>query len=152
MTLMDRFKEARVTCIDISGQAMATARKRLLSWADRVTLLEGDIAICAKYLKEGYDVCIWSEAVYYLGAQVSLKRTYQVMGQVVSRIKPGGLLISANTVDLPPDIPEAEITARPLAECYYTLFSSLASPASRSVYIDEKAGRIYEYQVWAFIR
>ena len=149
---MDRFKEVRVTCIDISGQAMATARKRLLPWVDRVTLLEGDIAICAKYLEEGYDVCIWSEAVYYLGAQVSLKRTYQVMGQVVSKIKPGGLLISANTVDLPQDIPEAEITARPLVECYYTLFSSLASPASRSVYIDEKAGRIYEYQVWAFIR
>ena len=72
------------------------------------------------------------------GRPVSLKRTYQVMGQVVSGSSPEASLISANTINLPPDIPEAEITARPLAECSYTLFSSLASPASRSVYIDQR--------------
>jgi trans-aconitate methyltransferase len=149
--LMDRFNEAHVTCIDISGQAMARARKMLLPWDDRVTLMVGDIAVCVEDLEEGYDVCIWSEAIYYLGAQASLNKTYQVIGQVVNKIRPGGLLVSANTIDLPQDIPEAEITARPLINCYYTLLSSLAYPASRSIYVDEKAGRIYEYQVWAFI-
>jgi len=56
----------------------------------------------------------------------------------------------ANTLDLPEGIPESVVTKRPLIDSYYVMLSSLASPISKSTYVEEKLSRMYEYQIWAF--
>jgi hypothetical protein len=53
-------------------------------------------------------------------------------------------------LDLPEGIPESVVTKRPLIESYYVMLSSLASPISKSTYVEEKLSRMYEYQIWAF--
>jgi hypothetical protein len=50
----------------------------------------------------------------------------------------------SNTVDQPEDIHEPLLTKRPLIDCYYNLLSSIAAPACRAIYVEEKLGRIYE--------
>jgi hypothetical protein len=42
------------------------------------------------------------------------------------------------------------VTKRPTMDCYYALLSSLALPTLKSIYYEDKLGRIYEYQIWAF--
>jgi hypothetical protein len=58
----------------------------------------------------------------------------------------------ANSVELPADIPESAVTKRPIIDSYYSLISSLANAATKSIYAEEKMVRIYEYQLWVFQR
>jgi hypothetical protein len=99
-----------------------------------------------------FDVCVWSESVYYVGARALLNDTYHLIEKIVGKLVPGGILVMANTVDLPKDIPESVITRRAIIDCYYQMLSSLATPVQKTTYFDEKFGRVYEYQIWAFFR
>lgn len=147
------FPSAQITCVEISANALSRARERLKPYKDRVEFVNADILKYEPQMEESScDVCVWSESVYYVGASISLNRTYCLLKEIVGKLRPGGLLVMANTVDLPEDIPESIITSRPLIDCYYYFLSSLAEPTLKSVYVEEKHGRLYEYQIWAFRR
>ena len=120
---------------------------------DRVDLINSDIVECEPKLENGfYDVCMCSELVYYLGARLSLNRTYELFGRIVEKLKPHSLLVMANTVGIPEDVPESILTIKPLIDIYYAMISSHAVPASRAFYSESKGGRIYEYQIWSFTK
>lgn len=151
--LAEQFPSAQITCVDLSAHAVEKARENLQSYSDRIRLVNADIAKYEPMLKDqSFDVCIWSESVYYIGAQISLNNTYNLLKRITGKLLPGGILIMANVVDLPEDIPESAITERPIIDCYYDLISSQIGPAMRAIYTENKLGRIYEYQIWAFER
>lgn len=151
--LAESFPSARITAVEISSKAIDRAREKLENYKDRVELANADIVEYESRIDDGcFDVCVWSESVYYVGARASLNETYRLLEKIVGKLVPGGILIMANTVDLPEDIPESVITKRPIIDCYYRLLSSLAAPAQKATYFDEKFGRVYEYQIWAFFR
>ncbi|MGD0951503.1 MAG: hypothetical protein ABR985_03770 [Methanotrichaceae archaeon] len=76
--------------------------------------------------------------------------TYDLLAKVMDKLKDSALLVMANTVGLPEGIPEHVVTKRPIIDCYYSLLSSLALPILKSNYLEDKLGRTYEYQIWAF--
>lgn len=153
LLLAEHFPAASITAVEISALAAARARENLRPFLDRVEIVNADILDWAPRIEDAsLDVCLWSESVYYLGARLPLDRTYALLLGVIAKLQPGGLLVMANAVDLPEDIPESLVTKRPLMDCYYHLLSSIASPAQKAVYVEEKLGRIYEYQIWAFLR
>jgi hypothetical protein len=122
-----------------------------LQFADRIELINADIAEYEPHIEDScYDVCIWSESIYYLGARLPLTTTYNLLGSVTDKLKDRALLVMANTVGLPEGIPEHVVTKRPIIDCYYSLLSSLALPILKSNYLEDKLGRTYEYQIWAF--
>ncbi len=144
-------QDARITAVEISSKAFRRAQENLKQFDDRIELINADIAEYLAQLKENhYDVIIWSESIYYLGARLSQVAIYDLLSKTLSSMKAGGLLITANTLDLPESIPESVMTKRPLIDCYYVMLSGLASPISRSTYVEEKMNRMYEYQIWAF--
>jgi len=149
--LAESFKWSRITAIEISSNALRRAQEDLDQFEDKIELVNADITEYLTKLKENYfDVTIWSESIYYLGARLSQAAIYDHLSKTVSKMKAGGLLVTANTLDLPEGIPESAVTKRPFIDCYYVMLSSLASPISRSTYVEEKLNRIYEYQIWAF--
>jgi trans-aconitate methyltransferase len=151
--LAKRFPNARITAIEISAQAMQRARQNIAPFADRIELINADVVDFESRLENfSYDVCIWSESIYYLGARLNVIGLYDLMGKIIGKLQPGGLLVMANSVELPEDIPESAVTKRPIINSYYSLISSLAPPALKSIYAEEKMGRIYEYQIWIFQR
>lgn len=151
LLLADQFPEANITAIEISSNALARAKNNLLHFADRIELINADIAEYEPSIKDScFDVCIWSESIYYLGARLPLTATYDLLGRVMGKLEDRGLLVMANTVGLPEGIPEHDVTKQPIIDCYYSLLSSLASPILKSEYSEEKLGRMYEYQIWAF--
>jgi trans-aconitate methyltransferase len=151
--LAESFTSAKITAVEISSKAIARAMVMLQDYQDRVEMTNADIAKHEPRMEESsFDACIWSESVYYVGARASLNETYHLLEKIVRKLRPGGILVMANTIDLPENIPESAITRRPLVDCYYNLLSSLADPAQRATYFDEKLGRVYEYQIWAFFR
>lgn len=153
LLLADNFPSAKITAVEISALAASRARENLRPFLERVQIVNADILDWAPGIEDAsLDVCLWSESIYYLGARLPLDRTYALLREVVAKLRSGGLLVMANAVDLPGDIPEASVTQRPLMDCYYHLLSSLVSPAEKAVYVEEKQGRIYEYQIWAFLR
>ncbi|HSD57068.1 MAG TPA: class I SAM-dependent methyltransferase [Methanotrichaceae archaeon] len=153
LMLAESFPSARITAVEISSKAIDRAREKLENYKDRVELANADIVEYEFRIDDGcFDVCVWSESVYYVGARASLNETYRLLEKIVGKLVPGGILVMANTVDLPEDIPESVITKRPIMDCYYRLISSLAASAQKATYFDEKFGRVYEYQIWAFFR
>ncbi len=151
--IAERFQSAQITGVELSSHAIERARENLRCCGDRIRLVNADIMKYAPYLEDcAYDVCIWSESVYYIGAQITLNGTCELLKKIIGKLRPKGLLVMANTVDLPEDIPESAITKRPIIDCYYNLISSQAGLALKAKYIENKLGRIYEYQIWAFER
>jgi len=153
LLLANQFPNAKVTGIEISSIAFERARGNLKSYENRVELVNADVIEYESRLDENaFDACIWSETVYYIGARLSLNDTYEFLNRMVRKLRVGGLMVMANTVDLSEDIPEWIVTRRPVIDCYYTMLSRLITPVIRSVYVEEKLGRIFEYQIWAFQR
>ena len=151
LLLAESFRGSRITAIEISSQAFRRAKNNLMQFDDRIELINADITEYQTRLTENYyDVIVWSESIYYLGARLSQTALYDLMGATIGKLKARGLLITANTLDLPESIPESAVTKRPLIDCYYIMLSSLVSPISRSTYVEEKLNRMYEYQIWAF--
>jgi spermidine synthase len=153
LMLARQYPYARITSIEITRRAINRATQNLHRFRDRVELINADIADYAPALEDNaYDVCVWSESVYYIGAQQPMNKAYDLLKIAIRKLKPRGLLVMANTVDLPGDIPESVLTKRPLIDCYYNLLSSIAASALRAIYFEEKFRRLYEYQIWAFKR
>jgi trans-aconitate methyltransferase len=151
--LAESFPSARITAVEISSRAIDRAREKLENYKDQVELANADIIEYESMIDDGsFDVCVWSESVYYVGARASLNDTYHLLEKIVGKLVPSGILVMANTVDLPKDIPESVITRRAIIDCYYQMLSSLATPVQKTTYFDEKFGRVYEYQIWAFFR
>jgi trans-aconitate methyltransferase len=149
--LAEQFPEANITAIEISSNALGRAKDNLSQFEDRIELINADIAEYEPKIEDGcYDICIWSESIYYLGARFPLTATYDLLDRVMDKLKDKGLLVMANTVGLPEGIPEHAVTKRPIMDCYYSLLCSLASPVLKSNYSEDKLGRMYEYQIWAF--
>ncbi len=153
LMLAENFQSASITAIEVLPKAIARARERLSQYRDRVEMVNADIIEYEPRIEENsFDVCVWSESVYYVGAKISLNETYHLLGKIAGKLKPGGILVMANTIDLPEDIPESTITMRPLIDCYYHMLSDFCKPAMKATYHDLKFGRVYEYQIWAFSR
>jgi SAM-dependent methyltransferase len=151
LLLADLFEDSRITAIEISITAFRRAENNLKQFMDRIKLINADIVeYQAKIAENHYDVIIWSESIYYSGARLSLIDSYDLMDKMIGKLKAGGILVIANTLDLPEGIPESAIVKRPLIDCYFIMISSLLRPISKSTYIEEKLGRMYEYQIWAF--
>ncbi|MCJ7443423.1 MAG: class I SAM-dependent methyltransferase [Methanotrichaceae archaeon] len=153
LLLAKQFSYTKITGIEISPNAFRIAQENLKGHRGRIELVNADMMEHEPRIEENtYDVCIWSESVYYIGARLTFNDTYEFLKKMVGKLRAGGLLVMANTVDLSKDLPEWIVTERPLINCYYNFLSSLITPALKSIYIEQKLGRIYEYQIWAFQR
>jgi len=153
LLLANQFPNAKINGIEISSIAFERARGNLKSYEDRVELVNADVIEYESRIDEdAFDACMWSETIYYIGARLTLNDTYEFLNRMVRKLRVGGLMVMANTVDLSEDIPEWIVTRRPVIDCYYNMLSSLITPVIRSVYVEEKLGRIFEYQIWAFQR
>jgi len=153
LLLANQFPFASITGVEISSQAAKRAEKNLQPFAERVKLVNADIVDYESRIEDtSCDICIWSESVYYLGARLSLVQINNFLGRIIGKLRAKGLLVMANSVDLPEDIPESAVTKRPLINSYYNMLSDLAVPALRAAYVEEKLGRNYEYHLWVFQR
>lgn len=153
LLLAEQFRRARITAVEISSNAFKRAEDNIRSFADRIALVNADIVECQTLLKEKYyDVIVWSESIYYLGGRLQLTATYNLLGKILNKLNDTGLLVMANSVNLPEELPESTVTRRPFIECYHVILSSLILSVSKSTYVEEKAGKMYEYQIWAFAR
>src|SRR5512136_2741454 len=93
--------------------------RRTWKFDDRIKLVNADIIEHLTKLKENcFDVTVWSESIYYLGARLSQATIYDHLSIIVSKMKAGGLFVTANTLDLPEGIRESADTRRPLIDCY----------------------------------
>jgi SAM-dependent methyltransferase len=145
LLLAESFQGSRITAIELSSQAFRRAKNNLMQFDDRIELINADITEYQTRLTENYyDVIVWSESIYYLGARLPHTALYDLMGAIIGKLKARGLFITANTLDLPEGIPESAVTKRSLVDCYYIMLSSLVSPISRSTYVEEKLNRMYE--------
>jgi cyclopropane fatty-acyl-phospholipid synthase-like methyltransferase len=153
LLMAEQFPGVRITAVEISSKAFQRARINLQPFAERIDLVNADIAECQIQLKdEYYDIIVWSESIYYFGGKLQLTALYDLLCMILSKLKATGMLVMANTVDLPEELPEFTVTKRPFINCFYVILSSLIPSVSRSIYLEEKAGRRYEYQIWAFKR
>jgi ubiquinone/menaquinone biosynthesis C-methylase UbiE len=153
LLLANQFPTANITGIEVSLIAFERARENLKSFIDQIELVNADVVEYESRIEdETFDVCVWSESVYYIGARLTLNDTYEFLNKMVGKLRVGGLMIMANTVDLSRDIPEWIVTQRPIIECYYRMLTHLITPVLQSIHVEEKLGRIYEYQIWAFQR
>jgi len=151
LLLAGQFPKAKIISVEISSHAFRRAKDNLKQYADRIDLVNADIVEYRARLEANcYDVVLWCESIYYLGGRLPLTDIYDLLGGIMSKLKAGGLLIMANTVNLPEAIPESAVTIRPLIDCYYVILSSLTAPVSKSTYVEEKLGKMYEYQIWVF--
>jgi len=115
LLLADSFKGSKITAIEISSEAFRRAKNNLKQFNDRIELVNADIAEYQAKLNENcYDVIVWSESIYYLGARLSQTDLCDLPEKIMGKLKDGGLLITANTLDLPEGIPESVVTKRPL--------------------------------------
>ncbi len=153
LLLAQHFPLASITGVEISSKAVKRAEKNLKPFAERVELVNADIVNYESQIEDAsFDICIWSESVYYLGARLSLIQINRLLSRIVGKLRVGGLLMMANSVDLPENIPESAVTKRPFIESYHSLLSNLVLPVLKAAYTEEKLGRKYEYQIWAFQR
>jgi ubiquinone/menaquinone biosynthesis C-methylase UbiE len=153
LLLANQFPKSKIIGVEISPIAFERAKRNLKSLEGKVELVNADIIEYQTKLNEvTFDVCIWSESIYYIGAQLTLNDTYEFLNKMVRKLRIGGLMVMANSVDLSRDIPEWIVTQKPLIECYYDMLSYLITPVFKSIYVEEKLGRIFEYQIWAFQR
>ncbi|MGD0952554.1 MAG: class I SAM-dependent methyltransferase [Methanotrichaceae archaeon] len=61
LLLAAQFPEANITAIEISSNALGRAKNNLLQFADRIELINADIAEYEPCIEDSfYDVCIWS--------------------------------------------------------------------------------------------
>lgn len=151
LLLAESFRSSKITAVEISSNAFRRAQDKLRQFENRIELINADITECLAGLNDRYyDIVVWSESIYYLGARLSETAIFDLLATTVSKLKTGGLLVTANTLNLPEGIPESVVTKRPIIDCYYVMLSSLASPISRSTYFEEKLNLIYEYQIWTF--
>jgi SAM-dependent methyltransferase len=128
LLLAKQLPSARITAIEISSQAAQRAKRNIAPFADRIELINADVVDIESRLRDfSYDICIWSESIYYLGARLSVIGIYDLIRKIVGKLRPGGLLVMANSVEIPQDIPESAITGRPVIDSYYSLISSMAS-------------------------
>ena len=97
--LAEQFPGARITAVEISSNAFKRAEDNTRPFADRITLVNADIAECQTQLREKYyDVILWSESIYYLGGRLQLTTMYDLLGKILNKLKVTGLLVMANTV------------------------------------------------------
>jgi trans-aconitate methyltransferase len=151
--LAEEFPTSSIVGIELSPKAVKRSRESLRRYGERIKLINADIIEHEPCLLTGeYDVCVWSESVYYLGARISLTEIYRLLMRMVEKLKPGGLLVMANAVDLPEDIPESSLISKALMECYLSMLSSLIEPVSQDAYQDTKGEHTYNYEIWAFLR
>lgn len=101
-TLVDHLLAAGyedITALDISGEALQAARRRLDSSADRVMWIEGDVLEAA--LPKSY-YSVWHDrAVFHFLSDPVSRRRY--VAQVTRALRPGGHIIIATFA---PDGPE----------------------------------------------
>jgi trans-aconitate methyltransferase len=151
LLLANKFPDAHVTGIDISTRAIKKARSNLRSYP-QVNLIEADIADSFKMIKtRKFDLIIFSETVYYMGATLSVCQLFSFFTKLVKLLTKRGILCLANIIEQKHS-EETILNMRPVMECYYTLLSSLAVPVHRSTYWETKkeSNAIYEYQIWLF--
>jgi trans-aconitate methyltransferase len=151
LLLANKFPDAYITGIDISTHAINKARSNLKSYP-QVNLIEADIADSLKVIKtRKFDLIIFSETVYYMGATLSVCQLFTFFTKLVERLTKRGILCMANIIEQKHS-EETVLNMRPVMECYYTLLSSLAVPVHRSTYwkIKKESNTIHEYQIWLF--
>jgi len=94
-TLVDSLPDARVTVLDISAAALAHAKSRLGSAADRVVWRCADV-LSEELLSAAYDV--WHDrAVFHFLTSPADRRRY--VDQVSRALRPGGHVIIATFAD-----------------------------------------------------
>ncbi len=151
--LAESFLDSRITAIEISSKALMRARDNLKQFEGRIEFIHADIAEYLEKLMDNYfDILVWSESIYYLGARFPIYKMYGTLIETVKKLKQEGLLIMANVVDLPKGIPESIITEKPIINLYFSMLSNLAFPLQRVIYQEEKGEISYEYQIWVFKR
>ena len=145
--LAEHFRDARITVIDISSSTINRATENLKSFRGRVEFVNEAITEYADTLPErNFDVCVFSETVYFLPRQYSMLNTYETLERIVKTLRVGGILVMANAKQSRP--------LKIMMQCILTMLSSLARIISNSSYEQFKTedNRLYGYEIWVFER
>ncbi len=150
--LAEEFYNAKIVGIDISENAIKRARENIEVYKDRVKLINADILeYINKIPKNSFDVVIYSETIYYLGAKLPLTEMYDYLDKLVNTLKPEGMLVMANIINQP-NAPETPLTRGSIMDAYYSMLSKLAEPIHKTKYNEFKKeeNQTFEYQIWGF--
>ena len=131
--------------IDISSAAINRAIENLKSYSGRVEFVNESISEYASKLPESnFDVCVFSETVYYLPRQYSMLRTYETLERIVKTLRVDGILVMANVKQGKP--------VKILMLSIFTMLSSLARIISNSSYQQFKIedNQLLGYEIWVF--
>jgi cyclopropane fatty-acyl-phospholipid synthase-like methyltransferase len=147
--LADEFPSAEIHGVEFVSEAVQRARARLSD--DSIRFFERDLEGFLTERTETYDVIVWSETIYYVGANRSLPDLDGVVRTVADRLAADGLLCMANIVDQEGGY-EEPLTRRPMMNAYYELLAGELTPLQRAVYHERKAemDERNEYQIWVF--
>ena len=147
--LADEFSGAEIHGVEFVSEAVQRARDRLSD--DSVRFFERDLEKFLTERTETYDVIVWSETVYYVGANHSLPDLDRLVRTVADRLASGGLVCMANIIGQEGDYEES-LTRRPIMNAYYELLVGELTPLQRAVYHERKAemDERNEYQIWVF--
>jgi len=139
--LAEHFLDARISAIDISSAAINRAIGNLKSYGDRIELVNDDITEYVKSLPENtFDVCVFSETLYYLIRQHSMLTTYESLAKIVDTLRTDGILVMANVKQTGP--------VKVVMQSTSNMLLSLGKVISKSSYRDSKReNRFLRYEI-----
>ena len=152
--LADEFKNAHITGIDISYNAIKRANKRLGKYIKegRITLTEGDITKEIYNLPENSsDLTFWSESVLYLNALITPVDMYNCFSQLHKIQKQDSILVMANIIDQE-GYPEGPISRKVLMDNIKSIISEFFEPVYEKSYREFKKeeNQEFDYEIWVF--
>lgn len=149
--LADEFPDAEIHGVELVSEAVERARERVPD--ESVTFFQADLGEFLEEQTETYDVIIWSETVYYVGADRSLPELHRLVRTVKDRLAANGILCMANIIGQEGGY-EEPLTRPPIMKAYYQLFVGEFTPLQRASYYEWKAEMDVEkeYQIWIFGR
>lgn len=149
--LLEAFSEAELLGISLSEQEVKRARERIDD--ERATFVAANAVDYLPDLDGTFDAVVWSETIYYIGDTVSVPEMCELIGTVFDRLKPGGVLVSANIVGQE-DTEESRLTRPAILNAYREFMAGFSSSVHYSSHIERKAssGNEHKYEIWGYQR
>jgi len=152
--LADEFKNAHITGIDISHNALERAKNKLEKYIKegRITLKEGNITEEIYNLPENSsDLTFWSESVLYLNALITPVDIYNCFSQLHKIQKQDSILVMANIIDQE-GYPEGPISRKVLMDNIKSIISEFFEPIYEKSYREfkEEENQEFDYEIWVF--
>lgn len=149
--LLEAFPQATLLGIELADSAAKNARNRLPK--NRVKIASRDATDYIHEITQSFDAIVWSETIYYMGAQMTGPELYDYVDTLFDKLRSDGILVMANLPDQA-DAPEEKLTKPALMNAYRSILSGIGTEVHRSQHTDHKkesdTTQTYTYEMWGF--